>query len=191
MPLPAFLAIAGLQAAQSLASELIPSLSRDRSRYRSTLHPSISPEQRGLLEQLLPLISPSGTLARQAGGDPEALGGLDQSVVDDFSKQILPTLLQQYSNVGLGKSSALQNALGQATRSSLTDLARERFSRSQQAQGGLLNFYRTILGHPYQQYSLEAKPFVGSSPIGGSLANLALLGGGALGGGLGGFGGGR
>lgn len=188
-----------LNAGLKIGSNLIPFFSKNKSKYTAVRHPALSPELRPLLEHLTQLGTPEGLLGRQAAGDPAAFGGLDQSVLDEFTRGTVPSLLQSFSNTGLGSSSALRNTLGQATRGTLSDLARERFQRSLQARNSLLNVYNSILSHPYTQTVLEPKPFTNLN-IGGDLSTAALLssgggfGGGGFGGGglggLGGFGGG-
>lgn len=164
LPIPQLLALA-LQGASAFGG-------RRRRRFDQRFYNRISPEQIPVIQNLLGLTGQGGLLSRQAAQDPTAFGGLDDSIIGNLRQNILPSITGQYGALGLGSSSSLNNALAQSLGRATTQLASQRFDRSQQALQSLLGANQQILGNPFQQSFLQAP---GQSLLGalGSLGQTA------------------
>lgn len=173
LPIPLLLAIGSLGLR---GSALFGNRNR---RFNQQFYDRISPEQRPVIENLMKLIGEQSPLFRQAGQQEGAFNTLEEPILRQFRENLIPSILGQYGASGLGSGSSAQNAQISSVLERLgSNLASQRFGRSQQALQALLGANQQILSNPFQQSYLQQPSqslLGGLSDFTGDLAGFSSL----------------
>lgn len=124
---------------------------------------AMSPQQMGVLNQLLSLLGNQGTSGAGSafdyysdllGGGGDAYSAFSAPYMREFQEQIVPGLAEQFAGVGALSSSAFPQALSQAGAGLQEKLAALRGNLQMQGAQGLMSGYQGL-----SQLGLGAKPF--------------------------------
>jgi len=154
--------------------------------------PTVTPEQKGILDQLLggmsgPLGSGLQNLQNILGGGPEAFQAFEAPARTAFQQQTIPQIAERFSGLGAQRSSAFGQTLGQAGANLEQNLAAQRAGLPSQALSQLQGLLGTGMT---PQFGMQQVP--GSSGALQGLMQMLGQGFGAVGqtaltGGLGGL----
>jgi hypothetical protein len=149
---------------------------------------TFNPQQMQLFQQLMAGLGPlagqaQGYLGNLLSGSPEAFQSFEAPFKRQFQEEIVPGLAERFSGLGAGaqRSSAFQNALGQAGAGLTERLAQLRSGLQHDAAGQTLGLGQGMLGLNTTGISPKQQPWwqsllLGLSPGLGQAAGLGGLG---------------
>lgn len=139
-----------------------------------------TPEQMGLLQQMMGMIGPDSFLSKIAGGDEEAFAQMEAPALRQFSG-LQGNLASRFSGMGMGarNSSGFQNAAGAQSSDFAQKLQSQRMGLQSQATRDLMQMAQMLMGQqPYGLQEKQAKKpsdwtkILGLfSPVGGDIAS--------------------
>jgi len=151
--------------------------------YKTKMLPTMSPEQRGLYDQLYGSVRPAlgpavNQLAQTAQGSPQQFEALEAPAMRQFKEQLIPRLAEQQTSRGGGRSSGFLNRLEQASGRFAQDLQSQRMGLQQNALAQLLglgqNLMSTQTQQPYFQQRRSSLFKEGLGRFAGQLPGLGL-----------------
>lgn len=151
--------------------------------------PTVTPEQKGILDQLLgglggPLGSGLQNLQQLLSGAPEAFEAFAAPARTSFMQQTVPGIAERFTGAGAQRSSAFGQALGAAGAGLEEQLAAQRAGLQSQALGQLQNLLGVGLTPQFQTAQIPGQPGALQGLLGGIGTGLGTLGTLGLGGGL-------
>lgn len=160
--------------------------------------PTVTPEQKGLLDQLLAAIGGTGAmggplgsglqnLQNILGGGPEAFEAFQAPARTAFQQQTVPMIAERFSGLGAQQSSAFGQALGQAGAGLEERLAAQRAGLQSQALGQLQSLLGQGLTPQFTTQQIPGQLGALQGLFGGLGTTLGGVGTTALGGGFGGL----
>lgn len=123
----------------------------------------LDPQQKAFQQQILQLLSgqggqlsgPLGELQKMISGSPEALKAFEDPLKKQFNEEVVPGLAERFSGAGAQRSSAFQQALGQAGTDLTTKLGALKGQLQMQGLQNLMPFLQQAFR---PSFGLEQKP---------------------------------